>query len=306
MQPARWLVLAGAAMLLVCSACSPKAPPATAAVSPVADAPAPELAGGPPASSSPEPTTVADAAPVRASAEPEPAVGLSDPLQPINRRLFKADQAVSRLAERTHLASVPRPPEPVRHGLANVVQNLNEPQAAANRLLQRRPGDTLKAAVRFVINSTAGVGGLFDVARKLGLAHEDASFGQTLASYGVKPGPYLYLPVKGPTNAREVLGAFVDGYFWPVHWLSLGQAPHQALGVAHAGLQSITADDQRPHTQVAVARPPPADPYAATRAAYARSLPGPAPASPAGATMVAASAPVPLSPVRTTMIAANP
>jgi hypothetical protein len=113
----------------------------------------------------------------------------------------------------------------------------------------------------------------------------------------------------GPTSAREALGAFVDGYFWPVHWLSLGQAPQQALGVAHAGLQSLAApDDPRPRTQLAAARTPSADAYVATRAAYARSLPGSTPASPVRTTVVANALPGPVrvSPVRTTFVAANP
>lgn len=312
MRLAQGSALIAAACLLACAACSRKPPP-VAVVSPAQEAAVPELAGAPPASDAEANTPSADkaaeasapAAATRVSGEAHP--GLPDPLQPINRQLFKADRAMSGLAERTHLASAVRhTPGPARRGLSNLIANLNEPQAAANHLLQRRPGRTFRDAARFVINSTAGIGGLFDVAKKLGLRRDAASFGQTLASYGVKPGPYLYLPITGPTSVRDVVGTFVDGYFWPVHWLSLGAAPQQALSVARAGLQHVQPNDAPAQTQLASAKaspgpgPPKPDAYVAIRTAYERTtLPRadqPKPAQPS----------VPRGPVPPTIVASIP
>ena len=95
----------------------------------------------------------------------------------------------------------------------------------------------LKTAVRFVINSTAGLAGLFDVADRLGLKRAHADFGQTLASYGVGPGAYLYVPLKGPTNLRDFAGGFADAYFSPFHWLRLTQAESSAMKAARIDLK---------------------------------------------------------------------
>ena len=130
-----------------------------------------------------------------------------------------------------------RTPRPIRQGLTNAFANLDEPTAAANQVLQRKPLRALKTAVRFVINSTAGLAGLFDVADRLGLKRAHADFGQTLASYGVGPGAYLYVPLKGPTNLRDFAGGFADAYFSPFHWLRLTQAESSAMKAARIDLK---------------------------------------------------------------------
>jgi ABC-type transporter lipoprotein component MlaA len=189
--------------------------------------------------------------------------------------------------------------------VSNVIQNLDEPQWAANHLLQRRPGGALKAAARFVINSTVGVAGLFDVANKVGLKRQKADFGQTLASYGVKSGPYIYVPLAGPSSLRDVFGTVVDGYFWPVHWLSLGAWQQQAVEVAHSSLEHVRPPGQgvAAPTQMAAARP--ADAYLAVRTAYQASLPQNTFASPARQLAAVQRKPK-ASPPQTTQIAANP
>lgn len=227
---------------------------------------APELAGGPqsgpaepvvvaqldetpPAAATADPPAPANPEPVSAPAAERPrSKGMPDPLQPINRRLFDADRAVNDfVTEKTPMMRmIGKAPSPARTGVVNAVLNLDEPRAAANRMLQRKPARALKAAARFVINSTVGIGGLIDVANKLGLKRSRTNFGQTLASYGVKPGAYVYLPVVGPSNVRDVVGTAVDSYFWPVHWLSIGELPRQAASMARIAItRTPRPDDPR-------------------------------------------------------------
>jgi phospholipid-binding lipoprotein MlaA len=323
MRRAAFTALIPVAGLLALTACS-RTPPAQVAQTPpapVAPPSTPELAGGPPPSETPavsepaqaSPAAVADAAPDQPgpAALTEPAAAdrpassqVSDPLQPINRQLFKADRAVSGLVEKTHVTrAASLAPAPARNGVANVIQNLDEPTAVANNLLQRSPRRALRAAARFLVNSTVGVAGLFDVASRLGLKRADANFSQTLASYGVKPGPYLYLPVRGPSSVRDVVGAFVDGYFWPVSWLKLGMLKQQAVNVARAGLERPPPRPVAPPpSQLATAKP--ADDYVAVRTAYQQTLPAGPPARPVPVP-VPASRPAPAAPM-TTIVASNP
>ena len=233
-------------MLLALGGCgrmpAPAAPQAALPASASPDDAAPALAGAAPASSD-APAEVAlagDAAdPALPAQAATPVPDLPDPLQRVNRGLYRVDMAVNRLAAGAPMVGdvARRTPKPVRQGLTNAFANLDEPTAAANQLLQRKPGRALKTAVRFVINSTAGLAGLFDVAGRLGLKRAHADFGQTLASYGVGPGAYLYLPLKGPTNVRDVAGGFADAYFWPFHWFRLSQAESGAMTAAKLDLK---------------------------------------------------------------------
>lgn len=109
-------------------------------------------------------------------------------------------------------------PEPIRDGLGNVIRNLREPANFLNFLLQFKIGDALETLGRFAINSTVGVGGLFDVAGKdsIGLPYRRNGFANTLGYYGVGGGPYLYLPVAGATTVRDVIGNTLDQLVLPV------------------------------------------------------------------------------------------
>jgi phospholipid-binding lipoprotein MlaA len=109
-------------------------------------------------------------------------------------------------------------PKPVRSGLRNFFGNLTEPVVFLNYLLQFKFGKAAETLARFTINSILGVGGLFDIAKTkdFNLPHRNNSFGDTLAYYGVGPGPYLFLPLMGPTTLRDVLGGPVDGAVLPL------------------------------------------------------------------------------------------
>jgi phospholipid-binding lipoprotein MlaA len=97
-----------------------------------------------------------------------------------------------------------------------VVYNLGEPSTTVNDILQGKPKRAGRSSARFLINSTIGVLGIWDVATGMGLKAHDADFGQTFGRYGVRPGPYLYVPVIGPSNFRDGVGRVLDFFTDPV------------------------------------------------------------------------------------------
>ena len=153
-------------------------------------------------------------APPAPTAQP-PASG--DPLEPMNRRLYwvhkKLDRYVVRPISLGYQAVTPRP---VRKGLRNVIDNLGEPVTFVNDVLQLQPSRAGSTLARFTINSTVGVGGVFDVASKLDIPVHYEDFGQTLGRWGVGPGPYLFIPLIGPSNLRDSVGRAVDWQFSPL------------------------------------------------------------------------------------------
>ena len=141
-----------------------------------------------------------------------------DPLEKFNRSMFrihqKLDRAVLRPAAMGYQHAVPKP---ARSGIRHFFSNLGEPVVFANFVLQLKPKSAIRTLVRFLINSTIGVGGLVDVAKSkaVELPHQPNSFGDTLGFYGVKPGPYLFLPLVGPSDFRDFVGGQVDGLALP-------------------------------------------------------------------------------------------
>ncbi len=129
----------------------------------------------------------------------------------MNRHFYEAnrkfDHAILRPAALAYEKVVPRP---LRKGLHNLIANLGEPLVFLNDMLQLKVGKAAKTAVRFAANSTVGLGGMVDAATSTGLTHHDNDFGTTLARYGVPPGPYLFLPVFGPSTVRDLIGSGVD------------------------------------------------------------------------------------------------
>lgn len=103
-----------------------------------------------------------------------------------------------------------RLPEPIRSGVHNFFANLDEVKTVANYIVQLRPVEGAHSLGRFVINSTIGVGGLFDVASKFHLKSEPTGFSTTLARWGMHPGPYLVIPILGPSTLRDGVGLLGD------------------------------------------------------------------------------------------------
>ena len=157
------------------------------------------------------------AAPAIASAQ-EAAV--SDPWEGTNRHLYGihdgVDRAVLEPVARGYRAVTP---EPVRHGVRNVLRNLRSPIIFANDVLQGEIPRAGTTVARFAINTTIGVVGIFDPATSMGLERHDEDFGQTLAVWGVGAGPYVFVPVLGPTTVRDGAGRIIDMAFDPLNWL---------------------------------------------------------------------------------------
>jgi phospholipid-binding lipoprotein MlaA len=131
----------------------------------------------------------------------------NDPLEPTNRFFYRFDNTLDKYTLKPiaqgYVAVIPAP---VRTGLHNVLSNLSSPVLFGNDVLQAHPryaGDTLS---RFLINSTIGIGGVFDVAKGFGIKPHDTGFNITLAVWGVPSGPFLYLPILGPSSPRGVAG----------------------------------------------------------------------------------------------------
>lgn len=137
-----------------------------------------------------------------------------DPLEGVNRGVFKfnavADRAVIRPVARGYKAVTPTP---VRDGIGNFFDNLSQPVVMANSLAQLNWDSFNQSLGRFMINSTVGIGGLFDMATRFDVAHPDEDLGQTLGHWGLGAGPYLVLPLLGPSDGRDVVG-FVGDRAW--------------------------------------------------------------------------------------------
>jgi phospholipid-binding lipoprotein MlaA len=147
----------------------------------------------------------------------------NDPLEPTNRVFYAINNGLDTVLLRPlALAYRYAVPQPVRTGVHNVLSNMGSPVQLTNDVLEgkpRRAGDT---TMRFLINTTAGVLGIFDVATKWGYPNHDADFGMTLANWGVPEGPFLFLPVLGPTDPRDASGFGVDIALDPFTWLGTG------------------------------------------------------------------------------------
>lgn len=141
----------------------------------------------------------------------------SDPLESVNEDSYRITQAVDdAVIEPIAYAYRDGLPEPIRDGLGNVVGNLGEPSNALNFLLQGKVGKAFETLGRLAINSTLGVGGLFDVAgKRADLPYRRNGFANTLGFYGVKPGAYLYLPLVGATTVRDFIGNTLDQALLP-------------------------------------------------------------------------------------------
>jgi phospholipid-binding lipoprotein MlaA len=191
----------------------------------------------------------------------------NDPLEPTNRVFYAVnngiDSAVLRPVAQAYVNVVPRT---VRTGIHNVLANLSSPVVLANDILQTksaRAGDTL---MRVLINTTVGVAGLFDFATGWGYPSHDTDFGITLGLWGVPEGPFLFLPILGPSDPRDATGFGVDIAMDPLTWVGKG-AVVTALGYTRYGLSAI---DQRAALldQVDSIKKTALDPYATFRSLY--------------------------------------
>jgi phospholipid-binding lipoprotein MlaA len=231
-----------------------------------------------------------------------------DPLEKVNRKIWNvdmfADRHVLKPIAKGYRAVAPRP---VRQGFSNFFANLTEPWSLVNNVLQghaKRAGRNLK---RFLVNTTIGIGGFLDHASKIGISPANEDFGQTLARYGVNGGPYVVLPLLGPSTMRDAVGSGVayladplslgmraiDGHIWAKRGFTVARLISARSDLIDSGGDAFLESSL--------------DPYAAARSAYLQHRraeilneeegtgPGNDPASPPGETV-----PTPIGDVATT------
>ncbi|MGF6721567.1 phospholipid-binding lipoprotein MlaA [Paraburkholderia sp. GAS41] len=143
-----------------------------------------------------------------------------DPLEPMNRQIFKFNDALDRtIAQPVARGYQKVTPQPVRQAISNFFSNLGDVGNAVNNILQLKITDATEDIMRFVMNSTFGLGGLLDFATQAGLPKHHEDFGLTLGRWGVPAGPYLVLPLFGPSSVRDSTSYIVDFRFSVIHYL---------------------------------------------------------------------------------------
>lgn len=157
-----------------------------------------------------------------------------DPFESVNRDMWDFNwQVLDKHILRPMAVGFTKLPEPAQDGVRNLVTNLEEPGYAINNLLQGKVTDSGVSVGRFVVNSTVGILGIFDVARHIGLERKKESFEETMAVAGVGNGPFLMVPGMGPTTVRDSAGGYVDGLIFPLSILNFPES------VIRAGLKAV-------------------------------------------------------------------
>lgn len=163
----------------------------------------------------------------------------NDPYENLNRRLFAVEQTLDHYIVEPTAKGYNYIPAPVRRATRNFLNNLASPITLVGDVMQGELNRASTTALRLGINSTIGIGGLFDPATRLGFERHTEDFGQTLAVYGVGPGPYFYVPGLGPMPPRDLLGWTVDWAFDPWTYIADGD-----IGVAF-GSYALDGIDSR-------------------------------------------------------------
>ena len=197
--------------------------------------------------------------------EADDEVDYSDPIEPVNRAIFEFNSAVDyvllRPAAKVYTGAVP---QWGRQRVTNFLYNVSEPVTVVNSAFQGDAENAFTSVWRFIINSTFGLLGTFDAATEVGLKARKEDFGQTLAVWGAGEGPYIVLPILGPSSLRDTAGMGVDYAVNPTNWNSVADSDTRTgLYVAKAldsrsSILDIT--DEIDRTSL--------DPYASYRSLY--------------------------------------
>jgi phospholipid-binding lipoprotein MlaA len=199
------------------------------------------------------------------ASSPQRTGGPSDPLEPVNRKIYAFNHAFDRNVAQPVARGYQRVvPGPVNQGVSNFFSNLDDVAVLVNSALQLKPRATLVTANRLLVNSTLGLLGVVDVAGGLGVPKQNEDFGQTLGSWGAGSGPYLMLPVLGPSSLRAGSGRVVDAQYAPLDEL--------ADSTAETAVSVLRGIDTRASLlgTTDVLETAAVDPYIYTRDAYLR------------------------------------
>ena len=190
----------------------------------------------------------------------------NDRFEPTNRFFYKVNDGLDTYVLRPVAVAYRKVvPGAVRRPVHNVLNNLSTPAQFANDVLSGKPRKAGDSLMRFAINSTAGVGGLFDVAEGWGYPDHSADFGMTLAVYGVGEGPFLFLPILGPSNPRDAIGFGANSALDPLTWASFGGS--QTLGTTRLVTGAVDTRE-RLIDQIDNIKRGALDPYATFRSLY--------------------------------------
>lgn len=195
---------------------------------------------------------------------------LNDPLEPTNRVFYKVNSTLDTyLMKPIAQGYVDITTQGIRNHVGNFTSNIGEPARMLNFMASGDPRDAGTAMVRFLLNSTIGIGGIFDPAGALGYHQVDTDFGLTLASWGVPAGPYLYLPIFGPSGVRDAANLPVEWFATPMEAAPESTAL-DSFGYAETGVKLVNiraeylpVTDQINATAL--------DPYATFRSLYRQS-----------------------------------
>jgi phospholipid-binding lipoprotein MlaA len=185
-----------------------------------------------------------------------------DPLERVNRATYRFNDALDKAIVRPIARGYRRvAPQVVETGISNFFANAKYPTVIVNNALQGKLATAGADTARLLINSTLGIGGLFDPATRMGLDAHDEDFGQTLGRWGVPPGPYLVVPVLGPYTLRDGVGSLADDFVEPRHYLEDDSTRYLLWAADRLETRARLLD-----AEVVLERA--GDPYAFVRSAY--------------------------------------
>ena len=161
-----------------------------------------------------------------------------DPYEGFNRAMFAVNEGIDVVAKPVAQGYDAAAPLPVKAGIGNFFGNLADVWTAVNNFLQGKGGQGLSDVGRVLVNTTIGIGGVFDVASEMGLEKHAEDFGQTLGTWGVGDGPYFYWPLIGPRTTRDTLGWAVDSYADPVWYVDDIPLRNSLVGVRFIDLRA--------------------------------------------------------------------
>ena len=189
-----------------------------------------------------------------------------DPFEPVNRAIFSFNNVADRVVLEPIAKGYKKLPSPIQSGINNFLSNLRAPLVVVNQILQGQGENAVQSSGRFIVNSTVGVLGLFDVAEKMGLEEKKEDYGQTLATWGVGDGFYIVLPLFGPSNLRDTSGMVLTMLTDPINAYAVSEGEAWLVPMRTA----TNAVDQRSQIidEVNALRDNSVDYYAAVRSSY--------------------------------------
>lgn len=198
---------------------------------------------------------------------------IHDPWERYNRKIYAFNDVIDRyFLEYVATAYREEVPRKVRISVRNFLVNLSAPISAINSLLQGEMNNSLATFSNFLINTTIGVGGIFNIAEEKGITYHREDFGQTIAHYGVGSGYYLYLPLFGPSSTRDFTGFAIEMAVNPLDFnqLEIGGSIHLIDYQYRIALAVATGVDKRERliNIISDIRADSFDPYATIRSAY--------------------------------------